>query len=311
MSQIPLVSLLCYYYNYGISKIFKPIASFWLVVNPRKGRHGQSLTRQVRLLSSLDPHPPMNPSSFFKQLAAVILTMAWLHGDVSASTIFWGSEFNAVLLDSQEPSSPGDPLTTLDVTFSFEVGTFGGFIPTASNLDQWVANWKVLDRAFLDDANGWNVPDQFFTGTVEHNTSGNSESPDANPLDVFTQGEKIYFWAYNSKDIVPGSEWALVTDSNVAGNLGNSWIVPDPLDPPGTSYDLMLMDADVSVFGGLNDVQGPGTYGANVPPTFRLQTAVVPEPGSALLLFGAAAAFLTRRASRRLTRATTRPEGTP
>lgn len=234
----------------------------------------------------------MKSSSSFKRLAAVALAMVCLHGGAFASTVFWGSEFEDLLFTSSGQE--------LDTSFSFEIGTFGGFIPTYQNVDQWAANWKVFDRAFDPDANGWNAADQFFVGTVEHNTLGGSDSPDANPADVFVQGERIYLWVYNSKSIVPGSEWALVTDTVLAGDVAAQWAIPDPLDPPGTSYELKLVDADTAVIGGVNNVQGAGDYSAT-PPAFTIQTAVVPEPGSALLLLAAAATFATRRASRRPT----------
>lgn len=237
----------------------------------------------------------MKSSSHFKRLAAIVLAMACLHGGASASTIFWGSEFNDLLFDSNGQA--------LDTTYSFEIGTFGAFVPTYANIDQWAANWKVFDRAFDPDANGWNAVDQFFVGTVDHNSLGGSDSPDANPADVFIQGERIYLWAYNSKDIVPTSEWALVTDAVLAGNVANQWVIPDPADPPGTSYELRLLDADTAIVGGVNNVQGDGEFNAT-PGTFSLQTAVVPEPGSALLLFAAAFSFATRRATRRLKRTT-------
>lgn len=245
----------------------------------------------------------MKTRSYLKPFLALILALAWMCGTAGASTLFWGSPFpggTPLLVDSN-----GQPL---DGSYSFEIGSFGAFVPTYQNVDQWVANWKVFDRAydptpadpFDGDPEGWNTEFGFFAGTVDHNAAGGSDSPDANPLDVFAQGEKIYLWAYNSKDIVPSSEWALVTDSNLVGNNGDAWIFPDPLDPPGTSYDLQLDDADEAVIGGVNGVQGPGEY-STTPPSFSLQTAVVPEPGSALLLFAAAAAHFIRR-SRQLSR---------
>ncbi len=222
------------------------------------------------------------------------LALAWTSG-THASTIFWGSQFNDLLFDSN-----GQPL---DTTYSFEIGSFGSFVPTYQNVDQWVANWKVFDRAFDPDANGWNATEQFFVGTVDHNALGGSDSPDANPADVFAQGEKAYLWVYNSKTIVPTSEWALLADSSIVGNLGNSWVFPDPADPPGTSYDWQLGDADEAIIGGANSIQGAGEFVVD-PGTFSLQTHVVPEPGSTFLLFAAAAAHLIRR-TRRLTRKAT------
>jgi hypothetical protein len=233
----------------------------------------------------------MKTTSYLPRLLCLALALAWTPG-AQASTVFWGSVFNDNLFDSAG--------NTLDATYSFEIGTFtGGFTPTYQNVDQWEANWHVIDRAFDPDSNGWNSIDQFFVGTVGFNTDGTSDSPDANPADVFSQGNVVYLWTYNSKSIVPGSEWALVTDGVTGGDTGDDWNIPDPLDTGG-SYNWQLSDANGAVIGGANGVQGPGTYSAT-PGVFSLQTAVVPEPGSAFLLLAAAAAHLARRA-RRLTR---------
>ena len=218
-----------------------------------------------------------------------------IHAD--ASTINWGSDFIDELF-----TSTGAPL---DGSFSFEIGSFGSFNPTIHNVDQWVANWKVFDRVFDPtpsdpgdgDPEGWNVPLQFFVGSADLNSLSGSDSPDANPLDVFIQGEVGYLWAYNSKDILPTSEWALLGNFNSAGDTGNLWQFPNPADPPGTAYEWKLADADTAVIGGANGVQGPGEY-LVMPGSFSLQTAVVPEPGSALLLFAAAALYVIRRQKR-------------
>lgn len=235
-------------------------------------------------------------SSTFTAFRTGLLALAWMGGSAMGSTIFWGSQFQDNLFDSNGQA--------LDGSYSFEVGTFGAFVPTLSNADQWAANWKVLDRAFdptpLDpndgDPEGWNVIDQFFVGTVGHDTSGFSDSPDANPTDVFAENEKVYLWVYNSKLIAPTSEWALVTDSTFVGNSSNDWLIPDPADTTG-SYDWQLADADDALYGGVNGVQFAGQF-AVTPPTFSLQTAVVPEPGSAFLLFAAFAAHFIRRTRR-------------
>ncbi len=236
---------------------------------------------------------PLNLSRYF----CLALALAWTHG-AQASTVFWGSSFGDNLYDSTGAQ--------LGSTYSFELGTFGGFTPTYQNVDQWQANWHLIDYANTADSN-WDSTNQFFAGTVDFDTSGNSHShsdpstgiPQYNSSDVFTQGEVVYLWAFNSKVIVPGSEWALVTDGSTAGNTGDRWIIPDPADTMG-SYNWSLSDASTSVIGGANGVQGPGGY-STTPPAFSLQTAVVPEPGSAFLLLAAAAAHLARRA-RRLTR---------
>ncbi len=230
---------------------------------------------------------PMKTPFYLPRFLCLALALAWTHG-AQASTVFWGSNFNDNLYDSKG--------TALDSTYSFEIGTFGGFSPTYQNVDQWQANWHVIDRAFDPDSNGWNSSQQFFVGTVGFKTDGTSDSLDANPADVFAQGQVVYLWAYNSKSIVPSSEWALVTDGTTAGNTGDPWIIPDPADTSG-SYNWNLSDASTSMIGGANGVQGPGGY-STTPGIFSLQTAVVPEPGSAFLLLAAAAAHLTRRLRR-------------
>lgn len=230
----------------------------------------------------------MKMPSYLTRFLCLALALAWNQG-AQASTVFWGSNFNDNLFDSSG--------NALDATYSFEIGTFtGGFTPTYQNVDQWQANWHVIDRAFDPDSNGWNSTEQFFVGTVGFNTDGTSDSPDANPGDVFAQGDTVYLWAYNSKTIVPSSEWALVTDGTIVGNSGDPWIIPDPADTSG-SYVWNLSDASLAIVGGANGVQGPGAY-STTPGVFSLQTAVVPEPGSAFLLLAAAAAHLTRRARR-------------
>lgn len=232
----------------------------------------------------------MKTPSHLPRLLCLALALAWTQG-AQASTVFWGSAFNDNLFDSSG--------TALDSTYSFEIGTFtSGFTPTYQNVDQWQANWMVIERAYDPDVNGWNSAQQFFAGTVGLNPDGTSDWTGANPADVFTQGDTVYLWAYNSKDIVPSSEWALVTDGTTVGNTGDPWVIPDPADTAG--YNWNLADASTAIIGGANGVQGDGTYTAT-PPVFSLQTAVVPEPGSAFLLLAAAAAHLTRRA-RRLTR---------
>lgn len=240
------------------------------------------------LISFKKPLPMKKPSSLTR-LLCLALTLAWAQGS-QASTVFWGSVFQDNLFDSAG--------NQLDASYTFEIGTFGAFVPTYQNVDQWAANWQVIDRAYAPDVNGWN-PDpgyQVFGGTLDFNTDGTSDSLEADPGAVFAQGTVVYLWAFNSKNIVPSSEWALVTDGAAAGDTGDDWIIPDPQDTLG-SYNWNLGDANSAVIGGANGVQGPGEY-STTPGVFSLQTAVVPEPGSVCLLFAAAAAHLTRRVRR-------------
>lgn len=237
----------------------------------------------------------MKMPSHLSRFLCLALALVWTQG-AQASTVFWNSMFNDALFDSAG--------NALDSSYSFEIGTFGdsftSFIPTYQNVDQWAANWHVIDRVFDSDPNGWNWPEQVFAGTVGLDGNNISDSPEADPAFQFTQGSVVYLWAFNSKNIVQGSEWALVTDGSSLGDSSpDDWIIPDPADTLG-SYIWQLTDANSAIIGGANGVQGPGEYSAT-PGVFSLQTAVVPEPGSAFLLFAAAAAHLTRR-FRRTTR---------
>ena len=282
-----LVCWLCCYYNYNISDTSDNRFQFSFLQSEPFPTQPTSISCRYTAQT-----PEMKKPSTLPRLFCLAVALAWTHG-AQASTVFWGSEFNDNLFDSSG--------NILDATYSFEIGTFtGGFTPTYQNVDQWQANWHVIDSVFAPDSNGWNplpIPDgQFFAGSLDFNTDGTSNSTDANPADVFTMGDTVYLWAFNSKDIVPSSEWALVTDGSPVGDVADDWLIPDPLDTVN-SFNWQLTDANTSIIGGANGVQGPGTY-STTPGVFSLQTAVVPEPGSAFLLLAAAAAHLTRRTRR-------------
>jgi hypothetical protein len=201
-----------------------------------------------------------------------------------ASTINWFSDVNSTLVTSSH--------VELGTRFSFEIGSFElGFVPTFHNTNQWADKWMVFDRAFDPtpeneadgDPRGWNTNENFFVGAAEHLMTGASDSASTGSGNVFTQGMVAYLWVYNSKSIVPSSEWALVTDNSAMGDTGNDWIFPDPFDPPGTSYEWKLGDADLAVVGAVNGNRGEGTFTVH-PGTYHIQTHVVPEPSSLLLV---------------------------
>ena len=78
----------------------------------------------------------VTPALFATVAFAVALTR------IQAQTLNWGNEVFGDLTDSEG--------VTLDNTFVFELGSFfNGFVPTESNLDQWVLNWEVFDQRVL------------------------------------------------------------------------------------------------------------------------------------------------------------------
>jgi hypothetical protein len=211
-----------------------------------------------------------------------------------AASIAWGSGFEATLLNSA-----GNPL---DASFSFELGSFGSFVPTLLNFNDWANHWKVFDRAFESDANGWawDESERFFVGFAGHQSDGTSDSPQATPGAVFNEGEQIYLWVFNSKALLESSEWALVSDFSGSINGGDAWSFPDPTIPSSVTFDIQLSDADTAIIGGVNGTRGAGDFAAT-PTEFHIQTATlpIPEPSSLLLVF-LSAALINRRHRNRL-----------
>jgi len=219
------------------------------------------------------------------KLLATIIIIATAALPASARVISWFNAEGDVLAQSDA--------TMINATYTFEIGSFGSFTPLASNLSDWQANWKVFDRAVSGD--GWNATTGYFTSSAEILASGLSSAGfDARP---FSTGETAFLWVYNSLDLLPSSEWALVRDSsNVA--LSPSWSIPVSDAGNPSSLDWDLLEADTAVWGGVNGARGGGSYDAIPGLTLSdvwLQTSPVPEPGSALLVLIATAACLRRR----------------
>ena len=179
----------------------------------------------------------------------------------------------------------------LDDTYVFELGTFGGFVPLISNIDLWAANWKLLDSAQAPDTSGWNSAAKYFTSSFTFETDGTVQGLAGSSL--FTTGEQAYLWVRS------GDEWALVTDNTVGVGPDNIWQLPNPADSLGQPLTWNLNSATTAIIGGVNGIQGGGDYTADPGSTMRLQTHVVPEPGSALLILVAGCLARLRRSKRR------------
>ena len=227
----------------------------------------------------------LSPTHLFRSLpllAALLLSLL----PAVARTIDWGNAVADTLVDSAGLS--------LDDSFTFELGTFGSFTPTASNIADWASHWKVFDRAEAPAASGWNSTFSFFNSTATLLVGGqSSESPPLLPY-TFLAGEQAFIWVYNVLNIDPAqTQWALVTNDSSDSNAADDWLMPVPGDKTDLPLEWRLSGASAVVFGGLHDQQGPGDYTSN-PGVFDLQTAAVPEPsGAVLLLLGAG--FLSRR----------------
>jgi len=223
-----------------------------------------------------------------------------------ATGIGWGN----TAFDPMKMYDSGGDL--LDNSFSFELGTWAtGFTPTAANVAAWASNWKVISTAFAPDVNGWvsldandpgvNDPNQniqYFSRSITFNANGTVQGGGPS---IFTTNEQAYIWVFNTKNVTPGSEWALVTDSSIGATPDDVWRVPDPSGVLNQPVLWNLETADTAIFGSVNGIVGAGDQSVDPGPN-RLQTfnpvSVVPEPGSALLVLLAGMAVRLRRRPR-------------
>jgi hypothetical protein len=227
---------------------------------------------------------------FLKKITFFLLLLI-LHTNAYATRINWGSGFGDDLFDSS-----GNPLSS---SYTFELGTFGSFNANQTNLNDWAANWKPIGIA--NTSNGlWMPGDQYVSAVTTVNTDGSTDQfPSTAPLDIVAAGSQIFLWVYNTKTINQSTtEWALLTNGFDA-NPANDWLKPDA-SSSNTQPDVTWIfdQATTVVFGGLNNIQGPGNF-SNTPSTFTIQTHIVPEPGSLALLLIASLPALTRRRRRK------------
>ena len=179
----------------------------------------------------------------------------------------------------------------LDDTYVFELGTFGSFVPLLSNIDLWEANWKLLDVAQAPDTSGWNSGAQYFASSFTFETDGTVQGLVGS--DTFITGEQAYLWVRS------GDEWALVTDNTAGLGADNIWQLPNPTDSLAQPLTWNLNSATSVIIGGVNGTQGGGDYSVDPGSSMRLQTHVVPEPGTALLILVAGCLARLRRSKRR------------
>ncbi len=260
----------------------------------------------INLLSfSISPMTPIRKS--FAALALVLLSAVPTES-LHARSVAWSSSVLDNLFDSAGTIAGGD--FALDSTFSFEIGAFtNGFTPTSSNLDLWAANWVVFDAATTANS-FWDSNISYYSSSANLNSNGTSSSAGATLGGIFAQNQVGYLWVFNDKAINSHSEWALVTDLNPVGNVGDSWVFPSPADQLSPDVIWALADADTVIFGGVNGIQGAGAY-TNDPnsdpnaaplepggPLFSLQTHVVPEPSSSLLIASTGLFWMLRKRRR-------------
>ncbi len=178
--------------------------------------------------------------------------------------------------------------SAMDSSFTFELGAFAnGFVPTAGNTDQWLANWVPVSNS-----GGVPIPNASTQyGSINHPVFGTSYDGFASELTLdhnnspFQSGSRGYIWGYDSQS--GDSEWILLTNTN-AGT--DAWTFPDATAPISFSESWSVGNAGQAIIGSINfndPVNGlVSMQSGNVstPP-------VVPEPSTAILLTASALAL--------------------
>lgn len=195
---------------------------------------------------------------------------------LQAQTLNWGNVIGNPVTDST-----GAAVTN---AFSFELGAFdSGFMPSESNVDQWLSNWKLFDRVVFDATYG-------FTNSEVYINNGVTSSNPIASTDSFA-GLDAYIWVRKGDDPIEGSEW-LVTRAN-------DWAFPleggDCCDTSFLEWSVSdLTPSNTPLWGRQKEEEGPGVFTSTG--TTGLQTyTFVPEPASALLAMMAGAVFTLRR----------------
>ena len=202
-------------------------------------------------------------------------------GGALAATITWGASGQPA--GEFDVFSNGDPILTPD--FTYELGVFQDpnsgdpFTPTAQNVVVWEENWVSVDSSMLNPDTG------AYGGSVES--------------DVFAgipAGSRVYIWGFDSQDLTPAPEWVLFTGTtpsatNPGAPTSTDWLSPDgSLSQANLSLDFEPQTADTAIVGRIPGTgSDPGDFGGEISDPVVLgpntiQTAIVPEPSSGILL---------------------------
>jgi hypothetical protein len=214
--------------------------------------------------------------------------------------------------------------TYLDDSFTFELGVFAsGFDPTANAYSTWAANWRTLDKAYAPAANGWSsvapgapghdildplqpaYNEQYVTSELTFDIDGTVQGLPGSS--TFSVGETAWLWVYNTQSVGSTTQWALIRDDSADFNpvpISPNWVLPNPVNDTAPSVNWNIEEGDLAVFGAINNVssgiaRGAGSYSSDLGGAFRLQTTLIPEPGSAFLILATGLSLQLRRHRRR------------
>lgn len=161
-----------------------------------------------------------------------------------------------------------DGITTFESSgeaIHFELGTFAsGFDPGTATPEEWVTNWIILQGAEYDLVN---------QQVIQTATLSSSDTE-------FTTSAGVFIWGYTSKNVVPESQWLLVSSQE--------WRWPSPSNPLPTTFSMSDARPGDALIGYVNP--------ANQAFHMQFEYVAVPEPSAALLgMLGAFGIVLRRR----------------
>ena len=208
--------------------------------------------------------------------------------------IAWGTSFDF------ENVLTSDGSALLLSEFSIELGTFGIFEPDATNLDEWLDNWKVFDAIPPDrpDSNGvfevGATPTASFGSSATLFTDRTSSSIDA-AGNSFNSGEQAYVFVRNGDAPEGETEWLLYTSESRP-----DWVFPGAFDQ---ELQWFLSDVDEVIWGAVNgggangELIGGGSFTDDTEDFYiRSQGfTAVPEPGTPFFFSLALSCLLWRR----------------
>lgn len=221
--------------------------------------------------------------TYFTLLAAAVFAAAL--STSPAQTLNWGSAAFSDMVDSTGQALP-------DNAFVFELGAFAdGFTPEESNVNSWLANWRVFDQGEYNQGNGVFIGVVNILGNVGGNDGVYSNDPGASTMSFAGLG--AYIWVRNHDVADVGTEWFLAR--------AGTWTFPttggDCCDTNVIEWSVTdLTNSDSPLYGKQGTTSGLG--GFTDTGSHALQTySFVPEPSAFLLtaLTGVGAMLRRRR----------------
>lgn len=225
-----------------------------------------------------------------RTISALILAVLWMAvcGISNAQTLNWGSAVFTDLIDSEGNTLP-------EGVYTFEIGVFANsFVPEESNVNQWLANWRVFDSAAYNGYSGPGDPIYgYFTGTEQIGDGVTNET-----TTYSFAGMSAYLWIRKGDQAEEGSEWFLGRATNwTFPATGGGCCENDP--PIEWSVSDLVTNGDTPLWGNHGGIEGSGehtftgTYGGTGPYVVQTYT-FIPEPSS-LLLAALSAGLMFRR----------------